>query len=43
LGRTRRRGHTTQAAEVIAAFQQHCRTVEEYAIADLICDLGLFG
>jgi hypothetical protein len=40
LKRTRRRDGTAQAAEVIAAFQQHCRTAEGYAIADLICDLG---
>jgi hypothetical protein len=28
------------AAEALAAFQQCCGTVEEHAIADLICDLG---
>ena len=38
--RTRRRDRTAEAVEAIAAFQQHCRTAEGYAIADLIRDLG---
>jgi hypothetical protein len=32
--------HLTWAAAAIAAFQQHCGTGDEHAIADLICDLG---
>src|SRR5665811_726812 len=32
--------HIGWAAEAIAVFQQHCRTGNEHAIADLICDLG---
>ena len=28
------------AAESVAAFQKHCGTGDEHAIADLICDLG---
>jgi hypothetical protein len=32
--------HITWAAEAIAAFQQHCHTGDEHAIADLVCDLG---
>lgn len=32
--------HLTCAAAAIAAFQQHCGTDDEHAIADLICDLG---
>jgi hypothetical protein len=32
--------HVAWAAEVVAVFQRHCRTVDEHAIADLICDLG---
>jgi hypothetical protein len=32
--------HLTRAAAAIAAFQQHCGTDDEHAIADLICDLG---
>ena len=32
--------HIAWAAEAIAVFQQHCRTGDEHAIADLICDLG---
>jgi hypothetical protein len=28
------------AAEAIAVYQRHCRTGDEHAIADLICDLG---
>jgi hypothetical protein len=31
--------HIAWAAEAIAVFQQHCRTSDEHAIADLICDL----
>jgi hypothetical protein len=33
-------GHIAGAAEAVAAFQRHCRTSDEHAIADLICDLG---
>ena len=32
--------HIAWAAEAIAVFQRHCRTADEHAIADLICDLG---
>ena len=32
--------HIAWAAEAIAVFQRHCRTDDEHAIADLICDLG---
>jgi len=32
--------HIAWAAEAIAVFQRHCRTGDEHAIADLICDLG---
>ncbi len=32
--------HIAWAAEAIAVFQAHCRTGDEHAIADLICDLG---
>jgi hypothetical protein len=32
--------HIAWAAEVVAVFQRHCRTADEHAIADLICDLG---
>ena len=32
--------HVASAAEALAVFQQRCDTVEEHAIADLICDLG---
>jgi hypothetical protein len=32
--------HIAWAAKAIAIFQQHCRTDDENAIADLICDLG---
>ena len=35
-----RSDHVTWAAEAVAVFQQHCRTGDEHAIADLICDLG---
>ena len=33
-------GHIAWAAEAVAAFQKHCGTGDEHAIADLICDLG---
>jgi len=33
-------GHVDWAAEAVAAFQKHCGTGDEHAIADLICDLG---
>jgi hypothetical protein len=32
--------HIARAAEAVAAFQKHCGTGDEHAIADLICDLG---
>ena len=32
--------HIAWAAEAVDIFQQRCRTAEEHAIADLICDLG---
>jgi hypothetical protein len=32
--------HIAWAAEAIAVFQRHCRTGDEHAIADLICDHG---
>ena len=32
--------HIAWAAEAVAVFQRHCRTGDEHAIADLICDLG---
>ena len=32
--------HIAWAAEAIAIYQRHCRTGDEHAIADLICDLG---
>jgi hypothetical protein len=32
--------HIAWAAEAVAVFQGHCRTGDEHAIADLICDLG---
>jgi hypothetical protein len=32
--------HIAWAAEAVAVFQGHCRTADEHAIADLICDLG---
>ena len=32
--------HIAWAAEAIAVCQRHCRTGDEHAIADLICDLG---
>jgi hypothetical protein len=32
--------HIAWAAEAIAVFQRHCRTGDEHAIADLICNLG---
>jgi hypothetical protein len=33
--------HTAAAAEALTVFQRNCGTVDEHAIADLICDLGL--
>jgi hypothetical protein len=35
-----RRDHAAWAGAAVAAFQSHCRTGDEHAIADLICDLG---
>ena len=32
--------HIAWAAEAVAVFQRHCRTGDEHAITDLICDLG---
>jgi hypothetical protein len=32
--------HIAWAAEAVAVFQQHCRTGDEHAIANLISDLG---
>ena len=32
--------HIAWAADAIAVYQRHCRTGDEHAIADLICDLG---
>ena len=32
--------HIAWAAEAVNVFQGHCRTGNEHAIADLICDLG---
>ena len=32
--------HMAWAAEAVAVFQGHCRSGDEHAIADLICDLG---
>jgi hypothetical protein len=37
---TDKANHIAWAAEAVAVFQQHCRTGDEHAIADLICDLG---
>ena len=35
--------HIAWAAEAVAVFQRRCRTGDEHAIADLICDLGHLG
>jgi hypothetical protein len=35
--------HIVWVAEAIAVFQENCRTADEHAIADLICDLGHFA
>jgi hypothetical protein len=32
--------HIVWAAEAVAVFQKHCRSGDEHAIADMICDLG---
>jgi hypothetical protein len=32
--------HIAWAAEAVAVFHGHCRTGDDHAIADLICDLG---
>jgi hypothetical protein len=32
--------HIAWAAEAVGVFQRRCRTGDEHAIADLICDLG---
>jgi len=35
--------HIASAAEALAVFQERCGTVDEHALADLICDLGHLG
>ena len=35
--------HLAAAAEALGVFQQRCGSVDEHAIADLICDLGLLA
>ena len=35
--------HIAWAADAIAVYQRRCRTRDEHAIADLICDLGHLG
>ena len=37
---TAKADHIAWAAEAVAVFQRRCRTGDEHAIADLICDLG---
>jgi hypothetical protein len=37
---TDKANHIAWAAEAVAVFQGHCRTGDDHAIADLICDLG---
>jgi len=32
--------HIAWAADAVPVFQRHCRTGDEHAVADLICDLG---
>ena len=32
--------HIAWAAEAVAVFQRRCRTGDDHAVADLICDLG---
>lgn len=32
--------HIAAVAEALSVFQERCGTVDEHAIADLICDLG---
>ena len=32
--------HIAWAAEAVSVFQKHCRSGDDHAIADLICDLG---
>ena len=32
--------HIASAAEALAVFQQRCGTLDEHALADLVCDLG---
>ena len=39
-GMTDKADHIAWAAEAIVVYQRHCRTGDEHAIADLICDLG---
>jgi hypothetical protein len=39
-GMTDKADHIAWAAKAVAVFQRHCRTGDEHAIADLICDLG---
>jgi hypothetical protein len=40
MGTIDKAGHIAWAADAVAVFQRHCRTADEHAIADLICDLG---
>ena len=37
---TDKANHIVWAAEVVVVFQRRCRTGDQHAIADLICDLG---
>ena len=37
---TDKTNHIAWAAEAVAVFQGYCRTGDDHAIADLICDLG---
>jgi hypothetical protein len=43
LSMTDKADHIMWAAEAVAVFQAHCRTGDEHAVADLICDLGHFA
>lgn len=43
LSMTDKADHIVWAAEAVAVFQAHCRTGDEHAVADLICDLGHFA
>ena len=37
---TDKTNHIAWAAEAVVVFQKSCRTSDEHAVADLICDLG---